>query len=191
MQKTPFEVEQDFLQSLKSFSGQDLNQWLSTIKATGMSGTKEILEWLKKEKGFNHSQAFLLAGIFNNGGIPVYADDAELLKAQFGKNDHLRPLYDSIVANVLELLPDTIVLPKKTYVSLTMEREYAAISIKSKEIRLGMDLGDRPFDDYLQPSKSLGAMPRISHMVLLTEPAPFSPLLKNLLLEANLRVNKK
>ena len=191
MAKTSFEIEQEFLQKIKEITGKSLPDWLAEIKTTGMNGTKEILEWLKKDHAMNHSQAFLLAGIYNNNGNPVYADETELLNAQFGKNTNLRPLYDAVVDFVLAAIPDTIVLPKKTYVSLTLEREYAAIAIKSKEIRLGMDLGDRPFDEYLQASKSLGAMPRISHMTLLTDASQLTPQLKDLLLEANKRVNKK
>ncbi len=60
-------------------------------------------------------------------------------------------------------------IPKKTYVSFTAKREFAAINIKSKEIRLGMDLGDKPFNNILEKAKLTGPMPRISHMVILRE----------------------
>jgi hypothetical protein len=37
-----------------------------------------------------------------------------------------------------------------------------------KNIRVGLDLGDRLFDDYVQKAKSLGEMPRISQVVEIT-----------------------
>ena len=65
-------------------------------------------------------------------------------------------------------LPQAKLLPTKTYISIDAERCFATVKINPKNIRVGLDLGDRPFDDYVQKAKSLGAMPRISHMVEIT-----------------------
>ena len=40
---------------------------------------------------------------------------------------------------------------------------------KPKEIRLGVDLGSEAFTETLQKSKLVGAMPRISHMLTITD----------------------
>ena len=61
------------------------------------------------------------------------------------------------------------VLPKKTYVSVLENREFAAVNIKPKELRIGLDLGDRPFDEKIEKAKLSGPMPRISHMFVLTD----------------------
>ena len=58
---------------------------------------------------------------------------------------------------------------KKTYVSILERREFAAINIKPKELRIGFDLGERAFDDTVTKSKLTGPMPRISHMLVLTD----------------------
>jgi predicted transport protein len=63
----------------------------------------------------------------------------------------------------------TQLIPKKTYLSFTAVREFAAINVKPKEIRLGLDLGEEPFTEVLQKSKLIGPMPRISHMIILTD----------------------
>ena len=60
-------------------------------------------------------------------------------------------------------------LPKKTYVSILDNREFAAVNIKAKELRVGLDLGDRPFDETIEKAKLSGPMPRISHMFVLTD----------------------
>ena len=65
-------------------------------------------------------------------------------------------------------------IPKKTYVSYAAKREFAAINIKSKEIRLGMDLGDQPFTEDLEKAKLTGPMPRISHMIVVREKNDFN-----------------
>lgn len=42
---------------------------------------------------------------------------------------------------------------------------FACATLTSKTIRVGLDLGDRPFDDTVQKARSLGAMPNLTHMV--------------------------
>jgi hypothetical protein len=67
------------------------------------------------------------------------------------------------------VIPNATVLPKKTYVSILENREFAAVNIKAKELRVGLDLGDRPFDSVIEKAKLSGPMPRISHMFILTD----------------------
>ena len=61
--------------------------------------------------------------------------------------------------------------------------------INKGNVRIGMDLGDRPFDEQVEKAKSLGAMPRISHMVEVSSEAEITDDLIPLLNEANSRVN--
>jgi len=83
------------------------------------------------------------------------------------------------------------VIPKKTYVSFTATREFAAINIKPREIRLGMDLGDMAFHETIQKTKLNGPMPRISHMAVITDMKQFDKkLLEYLHLSYN-RTHKK
>ena len=46
--------------------------------------------------------------------------------------------------------------------------QFAVVAVKSKELRLGLDLADEPFTNELIPAKTLGAMPRYTHMVQIT-----------------------
>jgi hypothetical protein len=77
--------------------------------------------------------------------------------------------------------PNSTVLPKKTYVSILERREFAAINIKPKELRLGFDLGERAFDETVTKSKLSGPMPRISHMLVITDKAQLNNYLVKLL----------
>ena len=81
----------------------------------------------------------------------------------------MKPLYEAFTAFAQKHFPNSTVLPKKTYVSILEKREFAAINIKPKELRIGFDLGDRGFDETVSKSKLSGPMPRISHMLVLTE----------------------
>lgn len=52
--------------------------------------------------------------------------------------------------------------------SILHDREFAVVAVKSGELRLGLDLADEPFTNYLVPAKTLGAMPSYTHMIVLT-----------------------
>ncbi len=191
MAKTSGEFEQEFIHTAKEKTGKTLEQWLPVIKAGGLSRQMEITNWLKAEHHLNHMQAQLLAGLYLNNGNPVYQNENALLDNQFAKAEAIRPLFEAITEKMLSLFPDTQLIPKKTYLSFTATREFAAINIKPAEIRLGMDLGDMPFDDRVQKTKLSGPMPRISHMAVLTEIKQFDKKLVELLQLSYNRTHKK
>ena len=139
---------------------------MKTIDGFASKKRNEVIAWLKSEHGFGHMNASLLAGIHANGGKPVYQSTDDLLENQFAKAADMRPLYEAFIAFVKKNFPSATVLPKKTYVSILENREFAAVNIKPKELRIGFDLGDRPFDEKIEKAKLTGPMPRISHMIV-------------------------
>ncbi len=168
-QKTSGEFEKEFMDGLSAQTGKDLKTWLKTIDGFDSKKRNEVIAWLKSEHGFGHMNASLLAGIHANGGKPVYASTDDLLENQFAKAAEMRTLYEAFLDFVKKNFPSSSVLPKKTYVSILENREFAAVNIKPKELRIGLDLGDRPFDEKIEKAKLTGPMPRISHMFVLTD----------------------
>ncbi len=168
MAKTSGELEKEFIDTAKEKTGKTLEQWLQLVGTSGIEGRNAILEWLKKGHGLNHMQAQFVAGMHLNNGKPVYIDESGLLENQFAKCPAMRPLFDEMAETIIGLFPGTQLIPKKTYLSFTAVREFAAMNIKPAEIRLGLDLGDMPFTDTVQKSKLTGPMPRISHMLIFT-----------------------
>ena len=189
MIKTSYDFEKEFMENVVAFTGKTLPDWMKLLRSKGLAKPKETTDWFQKEKKMGHMYASLLAGLFVNGGKPVYANTNDLLDAQFKGKEHLRNLYDEIIEKIETKFPSAQILPKKTYVSVSGKREFAAISIKSKEIRLGMDLGDLQFDQNIIVAKSLGTMPRISHMVLISKSSDFNDSVIELMKKANERVN--
>lgn len=173
MAKTSAEFEQEFMQTAKEKTGKSVEQWFPLVKKSGLSKQMEITNWLKEDHKLNHLQASLLAGLYLNNGKPVYQNETSLLDNQFVKSESIRPVFDSISEKILKQFPDSQIIAKKTYISFTATREFAAINIKSKEIRLGVDLGEQRFTETLQKSKLSGPMPRISHMLIITEAQQF------------------
>lgn len=166
--KTSGEIEKEFIDNLKASTKKNLDGWLAEIRGLGLTKRNDIINTLKNDYGFGHMNASLLAGIYLNGGKPVYGSTDDLLENQFAKAEAMRGTYESVINFVKKNFPGATVLPKKTYVSILEKREFAAINIKPKELRIGFDLGDRPFDEVVTKSKLTGPMPRISHMVVVT-----------------------
>ncbi len=189
MAKSSYEVEKEFLEKIQKITGKTLQEWMEIFNKRGFSKRNEVLYWLKTEHGFGHVNASLLGGVYVNNGRPVYADSNELLDNQFKNREQLRALFDYLIEMIRNEFDGVAIIPKKTYVSISGKREFAAIAIKSKEIRLGMDLGDMAFNEEITPSKSLGAMPRISHMLFLTEKEQLNKKVVGCLHTANNRVN--
>ena len=169
MAKSSGEIEKDFIDSLRETTSKDLNAWLKEIKASGIEKRNDIIQWLKNDKKFGHMNASLLAGIYFNNGKAVYDNEASLLENQFLKCPEMKPLFNYLSQQVKKLFPGSQMIAKKTYISFTAKKEFAALNIKPSEIRLGLDLGDMPFGNELEKSKLTGPMPRISHMILLKD----------------------
>lgn len=186
-QKTSGEFEKEFLDGLKRSTGKDLAMWLTTIDGFSSKKRNEVIASLKAEHSFGHMNASLLAGIHANGGKPVYASTDDLLENQFAKAADMRTLYDAFIAFIAKNFPNSSVLPKKTYVSVLENREFGAINIKPKELRIGLDLGDRPFDELVEKAKLTGPMPRISHMIVVTEASQLDGNLVDLLRRSHAR----
>ncbi len=186
-QKTSGEFEKEFVDGLKVSTGKDVADWMKVVDGCGTKKRNEVIAWLKNEHGFGHMNASLLAGIHANGGKLVYQSTDNLLDDQFAKAPDMRPLYEEFVAFIAANFPNATFLPKKTYVSVLENREFGAVNIKKAELRIGLDLGDRPFDDKVEKAKLTGPMPRISHMVVATDASRFDAELANLLEQSHAR----
>ena len=187
--KTSGEIEKEFIDNLKASTKKDLNGWLAQIRGLGLTKRNDIINSLKTDYGFGHMNASLLTGIYLNGGKPVYGSTDDLLENQFAKAEAMRGIYESLIDFVKQNFPEATVLPKKTYVSILEKREFAAINIKPNELRVGFDLGDRPFDDTVTKSKLTGPMPRISHMVVVTGSEALNKEMIGLLRESHRRTH--
>ncbi len=173
MAKTSGEFEKEFIDTAKTITGRSVPEWLEVLKATGNKNRNELIALLRDQHSLNYLQAQLTVGMFLNNGQPVYVDEQQLLDNQFAKLPEMRPLFEAIHRKLLALYPDTQLIPKKTYISYTMTREYAAINIKKGELRLGIDLGDEAFNTQISAAKLTGPMPRISHMAVLKDEKDF------------------
>jgi predicted transport protein len=191
MAKTSSELEKEFIEGAKEKTGKSLQEWLSLVKSSGIEKRNDILDWLKKSHGLNHMQAQFVTGMHLNNGKPVYSNEDNLFETHFTNSPAMRPLFDAIFEKIISAFHGTQLIPKKTYLSFTAVREFAAVNIKPKEIRMGLDLGEEPFSETLQKSKLTGPMPRITHMLIFTDIKQFDKKTLELISQSYGRCHKK
>lgn len=170
MAKDSERLEREFIATAREKTGREVAEWMQVIQSSGEIKPNAILNWLKQNHGLNHLQANFLSGMYLNDGKPVF-DHKVLFAKLFEGKEALLEVYIPLEQAVQKQLPDALFIPTKTYVSIEAKRCFACATLTKNAIRVGLDLGDLPFDDYLQKARSLGAMPNLTHMVEIAAPS--------------------
>ena len=159
-------LEEEFIATAKEKTGHTVAEWMDIIAPSGLEKTNEMIKWLKTEHSLNHLQANFLTGIYKNDGKPVINYDVMFANLFDGRDSQL-PAYRKLESLVQKTFKgkDVVLVPTKTYVSIEGTKVFGCAKLNKSNIRIGMDLGDEPFGDLVQPAKGLGAMPNISHMI--------------------------
>ena len=168
MAKSPEEMAQSMLLNLPEKTGKPLDEWLKILGASGLEKHGQMVKLLKSEHGVTHGFANLIAHYaLKAGKAPESADD--LVEAQYtGPKAGLRPIYDALIEMAQDFGDDVEISPKKTYVSLRRNKQFALIKPSTKtRMDLGINLGGSvAATERLQDAGSLGM---VSHKVGLTE----------------------
>jgi hypothetical protein len=120
---------------------------------------------------------------------PVAPADAAALEKLIAAAKGYRPLYQLLEAELRRAVPGLSLVPRSNYISLAAPREFAALAPSASELRLGLDLGERIFDAYLQKARLKGVGSAITHMIVLTDARQVNADLMELIKAANARVN--
>jgi Domain of unknown function (DUF5655) len=119
---------------------------------------------------------------------PAPADAAAVEKLVAAAKGY-RPLYHLIEQEMRSAIPGLTIAPKQSYLSFGAPAEFAALTLHASELRLGLSLGDRPFDGFLQKARLKGPNAAITHMAVLTDARQVNEELMAAIRLANSRVN--
>ncbi len=155
-------------ESIESKYGKPVSYWVGIIRSSGLEKHGERVNLLKKEYGFSHGFANLVAHEAKNPGFgdATKNDDNELLENQFSGKDNLRPLYNSIIKSVEKFGPDVEVAIKKNYVSLRRDVQFGILQ-PSTRARLDVGLVLKSDEPDLEKAGSFNSM--CSHRIRLEE----------------------
>lgn len=113
--------------NLKKSTGKTMAQWLKITKASKLEKHGQIVKLLKAEHGMTHGYANLVAHeTLQSGANNSNSDD--LIGNQYaGKKEALLPIYKALIAAISKFGKDVEIAPKKSYVSLRRNKQFALI----------------------------------------------------------------
>ncbi|MGA9574695.1 MAG: DUF4287 domain-containing protein [Lysobacterales bacterium] len=183
MTKSPEELANTMIANMKEKTGKTLEQWIAIANKSGQEKHGAIVKHLKTEHGMTHGFANLVAHktLLSDAGS---AADSDLVAAQYSapKAD-LKPIYDAVIKVVTGFGKDVEISPKKSYVSLRRNKQFAIVQPSTKtRVDLGINLKGEPATGRLELSGSFNAM--VSHRIRLSKPDDVDKAVKNWLKQA-------
>ena len=161
----PDAAAQTMINNLPEKTGKSLDQWIKVLDKSGTEKHGEIVKLLKSEHGVTHGFANLIAHSYRQRQAGETTSGDMLVDSQYkGPKAELRPIYEAIVKLVSSFGKDIEVAPKKAYVSLRRNKQFALIQPSTKDrIDVGINLKGEEPTPRLEASGSFNAM--VSHRV--------------------------
>ena len=141
-----YKAEQTMLDNLFKNTGKKLEQWIDIVKKQNFEKHGEILKFLKDEHSFTHGFANLVAMKSRGADAGSVENKDELIEKQYKGKEHLIPLYEKLLSEVLKFGADVEVSPKNAYVSLRRKKQFAIFNPATKtRFEIGINLkGQEP-----------------------------------------------
>jgi hypothetical protein len=171
MAKSPEEMKAAMIAGLPEKTGKSLAEWLAILRASGLSKHKEFMTVLKTEHGLTHGFVNMIALQALNSDSHTETDTDALVAGQYaGAKAALRPIYNAVLAAVAKFGGDVVVSPKKAYVSLRRNKQFAIVQPStSARVDVGLVLKDAEPAGRLEAAGSFNAM--VTHRVRVSSPA--------------------
>jgi predicted transport protein len=164
MAKSPEDQTATMIANCKEKTGKTLDQWLKITRSAKLSKHGEIVKLLKSEHGVTHGFANLIAHktLESDAGS---SNDQDLITLQYASGkEALRPIYDALISAVQKFGNDVEISPKKAYVSLRRNKQFAIIQPSTKtRVDVGLNLKSTDPQGRLEASGSFNSM--VTHRV--------------------------
>lgn len=160
------DAEATMIANFQEKTGKTLEDWLKIVRKLSMQKHGEIVASLKKDHGMTHGFANFVAmkhlksdaGSLAEGGVDLVAEQYA------GDKAALKPIYDALIAATRKFGPDVEIAPKKAYVSLRRNKQFAILQPSTKSrLDVGINLKNANAKGRLEASGSFNAM--VSHRV--------------------------
>jgi hypothetical protein len=156
------DAAQNMINNLEEKFGKSLDEWVAIVNASGTEKVRERINFLKSEHGLTYGYANLIAMIAKDRAEQAAAGGGEidLVADQYtGDKAALRPIYEIIIAKVNGFGKDVEVSPKRTYVSLRRNKQFALIQPSTKtRVDVGFNLKDVEPQGNLELAGSFNSM---------------------------------
>jgi len=160
---------QSMISNMPEKTGKSLEEWGEILSTSGLEKHGQMMKLLKGDYGVSHGYANTSVLIYRQraaGGAPKEDD---LVAAQYaGPKAALKPILEAVIMATNNFGSDVEVSPKKTYVSLRRNKQFAIVQAATKtRVDLGLNLKGVEAGDRLEGGVVFGGM--CSHKVHLFE----------------------
>lgn len=139
-------------------TGKRLNEWIEIAKANKKGKHSEHVKWLKDHYDLGLFFADLIVHKANGTDAGSFSYE-DLIKQQYKGKEGLKPIYDSLLQNILALGSDVEVAPKKAYVSLRRKKQFACLRPATKtRFEIELILKGQQEEGVLEAIAGTGAM---------------------------------
>ena len=159
MPQGPEEMRQAIVRNLPEKTGRGLEEWVRMVKAAvPEGGMNEKVAWLRSEHDLGMGTARVIASAAE--GEKGYFSElpGKLLSDQYaGAKAGLMPVYRKLAQAAKELGRDVSLDPRKTYVSVSRDKQFAVIQASTAgRVDLGLALADARPGERLLAAGSFG-----------------------------------
>jgi hypothetical protein len=136
------------LKNIQTKTGKTLDELAEIMLASGLTKHSEIREMFKRDLGLGHGDANTLVHVLVNpdGVRAAQGADTEAVLAEIytGPKAALRPIHDALMHAIVDF-GDFEVAPKKGYVSLRRQKQFAMIGPATKgQVEVGLNVKGLP-----------------------------------------------
>lgn len=156
------------IENLPKNTGKTLGQWIDIVTKENLPKHGEIIKFLKDQHSLTHGFANLIAHKAKGSDADSAGNVDDLITKQYQGREHLKPLYDKLMAAIQAFGTDIDVAPKNAYVSLRRKKQFAILQPATKtRFEIGINLKGQDPTERLVAMTSANAM--CSHKINLAD----------------------
>ena len=126
------QATETMIANLQKNTGKSLDQWISIVNKEKFSKHGEIVSFLKASHGMTHGFANLVAHKAKGSDAGSAENQDDLIVKQYIGKEHLKPIYDKLIAEIKKFGNDIELAPKNAYMSLRRKKQFALLQPATK-----------------------------------------------------------
>ncbi|MBU3661249.1 MAG: DUF4287 domain-containing protein [Flavobacteriales bacterium] len=145
---------QTMIDNLYKNTGKTLQQWIEIVTQENFAKHGEIIKFLKEKHEFTHGFANLVALKAKETDAGSVDNTDDLIISQYKGKEHLKPIYNKLLSEILKFGKDIEISPKNTYVSLRRKKQFAILNPATKtRFEIGINLKGQEATEKLEAEK--------------------------------------
>lgn len=155
------QATQNMIKNLEEMTGRTMAEWIAIVEGSGEEKVRARINFLKDQHGLTYGYANLVAMLAKDRAEQAAGAvlDDPIAALYDGEKAGLRPIYDKVLAAAMKFGADMVESPKRTYVSLRRNKQFAIVQPTTKtRVDVGLVLKDVEPEGRLEKAGSWNSM---------------------------------